>query len=254
MPPRQIFRSEITEIDFNSWESKIIYSEDMPVDPSLLNEDLEVHSWFAGKESLPFFIYGNDLYMLSRDSELQRVHLPHGQKEVIIKNILGSCCLASNGEKIFYTSNIYELRAYDLTTGNDETLGEMRAYNQIYVRGDLLYFSNLDKEGRVYVLDLNTREQKKVLQIPTYNFACDDEYIYFLNSQDNNYLYRADLKNGTPKLLIPLSFGTNIQILEGTPYVYFRAAVPEDWHTETYRINKETWTYERIEAYDAYNQ
>lgn len=244
----------ITEIDFNSWESKIIYSEDMPVDPSLLNEDLEVHSMFAGKKSLPFFVYENDLYMLSMaDSELQRVHLPHGQKEVIIKNILGSG-LAFNGEKIFYTSNIYKLRAYDLTTGKDESLGEMRAYNQIYVRGDLLYFSNLDKEGRVYVLDLNTWEQKEVLQIPTHNFACDDEYIYFLNSQDNDYLYRTDLKNGSPELLIPQSFGTNIQILEGTPYIYFRAAVPDDWHTETYRISKETWTYERIEAYDAYNQ
>ncbi len=244
----------ITQLDLKSWQSKVIYTEDLPADPSLLNNDLEVHSWFAGKDTLPFFIHGNDLFILSDSGLLQKIRLPNGRKETLITNVYGQC-VAFNGEKIYYINNLYELRVYDLASGKDEPLGDIRAVYRLILRGDKLYYPNLDKEGRVYALDLKTNQQQEVLKTPADEFFCDDNYIYFKNPDDHFYLYRADLETGTPELLVPVSnSGFYGQVLEGYPAIYYWLTVRTDtgYDTEIYRINKETWTYEKVEVYDNY--
>lgn len=112
-----------------------------------------------------------------------------------------------------------------------------------------IYYRNIDKGGTIYVYDTETGQDKPLLAVRSTYFVCDDDYIYYVNDDDRGYLYRASLRTGVSELIVPQSLLIyNIQLLDGYPFVYFRCE-SSDFSTETYRIDKQTLFYEKIEEY-----
>ena len=233
----------ITELDPSSYRASILYTEDVSTNPALINSDLEVQEWVIGKANITFFIDGKELYLLS-NMTLHQVDLRSGRKETLINNVYSRS--AFDGEKFYYIDPMFEIRMYKLASREDQPIANLRA-DFLYVRGGKIYYRNIDEGNIVYVYDTKTGQNKAVNSIHSSYFACDDDYIYYLNDDDQGYLYRANLQTGVSEFIAPLT-GYNIQLIDGYPYVYFRA-YRTDFSTETYRIDKQTLTYEKIEEY-----
>lgn len=233
----------VTELDLSTYRTSIIYSEDVSKNPALINSDLEVHQWGMGKANITFFIDGNELYLLS-DMTLRRVDPVTGAKETLVKNVYSRS--AFDGERFYYIDPMFEIRMYDLTSHEDQPIPNLRA-DFLYMRGGKIYYRNIDEGNIVYVYDTVTGQNKAVYSIHSSYFACDDDYIYYLNDDDQGYLYRANLQTGLSEFIAP-QFGYNIQLIDGYPYVYFRG-YGNDFSIETYRIDKQTLSFKKIEEY-----
>lgn len=235
---------KIAELDLSTYETTTLYDEYTSINPALINSDLEVHQWGLGKANIVFFVDGNDIYLLS-DMNLRRVNSVTGAKKVLIKNIYGRN-VAFDGKRIYYINMMFEIRIYDLTSGEDKPISNLRA-DFLYVRRTSIFYRNVDKGGIIYRYDTETRQNETVIPARSTYFACDDDYIYYTNQDDQGYLYRADWHTGISEFIAPLS-GYNIQILDDYPFIYYRVE-GSDFTTETYRIDKQTLSYEEIAEY-----
>lgn len=233
---------KIVELDLSTYETNILYDEFTPMNPAVINSDLEVHRWRLGKANIVFFVDGNELYLLS-DMNLLRVNSVTRAKEVLIRNIYGRN-VAYDGERIYYINTLFEIRIYNLASGEDKPISDLRA-DFLYVRGKSVYYRNVDEDGIVYEYDIETGQSKVVIPTRSTYFACDDDYIYYTNQDDRGYLYRANLHTGVSEFIAPLS-GYNIQIVDGYPFVYYRVVEGSDFRTITYRIDKQTLSYEKV--------
>ncbi len=233
----------VTELDPDTYRTSILYSEDVSKNPALINSDLEVHQWGMGKAAITFFLEGNELYLLS-DMTLRRVNPVTGVKETLVKNVYSRS--AFDGETYYYIDPMFEIRMYNLASRKDQPIANLRA-DFLYVWGKKIYYRNIDEDNLVYVYDTVTGQNKKVIPVHSSYFVCDDDEIYYLNDEDQGFLYRANLQTGVSEFIAPLT-GYNLQILDGYPYVYFRA-YGSDFSIETYRIDKKTLSYEKIEEY-----
>lgn len=236
----------IVELDLSTYRTKVLYDEYTPASPALIHADLEAHGWRFGKEDFAFFMDGADIYILS-GTNLYRVNPVSKAKEFLIKNIYGKN-VAFNGKNIYYINTLFEIRVYDLATGEVSPVSNLRA-DFMYMREKKIYYRNIDKGGTIYVYDTETGQDKALLAVRSTYFVCDDDYIYYVNDDDHGYLYRASLRTGVSELIVPQSLLIyNIQLLDGYPFVYFRCE-SSDFSTETYRIDKQTLFYEKIEEY-----
>lgn len=236
----------IIELDLSTYRTRVLYEEYTPISRALIQSDLEAHGWRFGKEDFAFFMDGADIYIIS-GTNLYRVNPVSKAKEVLIKNIYGKN-VAFNGENIYYIDTLFEIRIYDLASGEERPVSNLRA-DYMYMREKKIYYRNIDKGGTIYVYDAETSQNKALLAVRSTYFVCDDDYIYYVNDDDRGYLYRASLRTGVSELIVPQPLLVyNIQLLDGYPFVYFRCE-SSDFSTETYRIDKQTLFYEKMEEY-----
>lgn len=234
--------NEVIELDPSTFQTSTLYHEKNLKNPALINSDLEVHQRGPGKVNIVFFVDRNDIYFLS-DMRLRRVNSITGETQTLIKNIYGRN-VAYDGKSIYYINTMFEIRRYDLANGQDQPLPDIRA-DFLHMRGGKVYYRNVDKDGTIYMYNMETEQNELVVPNRSVYFVCDDNYIYFTNQEDHSYLYRADLKTGRAEFIMPLA-GYNIQIIDEYPFIYYRVE-GVDFMTDTYRINKKTLTYEKIE-------
>ena len=242
---------EINVIDLKTWNQHRVYYHAQPQAVKLLNDDLETHRWSLGKRILPFMIYGDSLFVYS-DHELKMVNLTNLRETRLIRHILYPSALAFRNGKFYYTNEVNELRVFSLSDRSDLPLMDVRSEFSLYIRGDSLYFFDLDRAYALYSVDLETNRSKKILASGVGEFACDDRYIYFVNQNDDGKLYRADLTTGDQDLLADLSYLTAIQVIDGTPFLYVRAAGGMGRDVITYRINRDDWSSEELTAYEEF--
>ena len=242
---------EINAINLKTWDRRRIYHYAQPQAVKLLNDDLETHRWSLGKRILPFMIYGDSLFIYS-DHELKMINLKTSRETRLIRHILYPSALAFRNGKFYYTNEVNELRVFSLSDRSDLPLMDVRSEFSLYIRGDSLYFFDLDRAYALYSVDLETNQSKKILASGVGEFACDDRYIYFVNQNDDGKLYRADLTTGDQDILADLSYLTAIQVIDGTPFLYVRAAGGMGRDVITYRINRDDWSSEELTAYEEF--
>lgn len=167
---------QINSVNLTNWETRELYTRYPQQAISLLNMDYHIQSSY-GKSKLPFMIYGNKVYILS-DDEIIMVNLG-GSKEVpVIKKIGGG--VAFKDGKFYYINKYSELRVYSLNDKSDEPLHGIKAMYQLYIRGNLLYFLNLNMGLTMYSVNLDSGEIKQVLDADIGHYSCDDKNIYCL--------------------------------------------------------------------------
>ena len=80
---------------------------------------------------------------------------------------------------------------YEIKSGRTDTLYSGKA-ESIRIVNDRMYFRNAADKLYLYSMDLNGGNPKPENEIPELNnLMLDGEYIYYLNTQDGNRLYRA---------------------------------------------------------------
>lgn len=238
---------QVVELDISTYKTSILYEEHSPKNPALINSDLEAHQWSEGKAGIFFFIDGNNIY-ISSGTNLRRVNAGTKSDETILKNIYPGH-VAFNGKKIYYITTAYEINIYDIASGENEPISDIRT-DFFYLRGSKIYYRNLDKDGMIYMYNAATQQNELVTKNHTDNFACDDEYIYYHNQDDQNYLYRTNLQTGFSELMAPIANGYEIQVMDGYPYLY-DYIYGADLSSETYRLDKQTLKYEMIDYQSA---
>lgn len=98
------------------------------------------------------------------------------------------------------------------------------------------------------MIDLSTEQSHSVVSERSYVFACDEEHLYYINQDDQGYLYRINLQTGLSELLVPI-FCLRVHVIEDCSFVYFLTFNSTTGASETYRIDKETLAYQPVEAY-----
>lgn len=242
---------EISVIDLKTWDWRRIYYHAQPQAISLLNDDLETHRWSLGKRMLPFLIYGDSLFVYT-NHELKKIDLKTSFETRLIRNILYPNSLTFRNGKFYYINEVNELRVFSLSDRSDLPLADVRAEFSLFIREDSLYFFDLDRAHALYSVNLETNQLKKILASGVGEFACDDRYIYFVNLNDDGKLYRADLTTGDQTFLADLNYLTNIQVIDGTPFLYIRAAGGMGRGVITYRVNRDDWSFEELTEYEEF--
>jgi len=237
---------KLVELDLDTYKTSILYRETIPKDPALIIDKNSAPMY--AEDYFTFFIDGSDLYLAS-NMKLRRINLDTGKDETIIKNLY-PMRISYDGENIYYVTTMFEVMVYNVGTGEYKTIPDIRA-SVIYLRENKIYYRNEDENGTVYVYDIETGQNKLVIPESATNFVCDDDYLYYINQNDQGYLYRTDLQSDSSVLVAPF-FGYNIQIIDDYPFVYYRAYGADLSTVQTYRIDKETLSYEKIEEYQKY--
>lgn len=150
--------------------------------------------------------------------------------------------MAFDKKNIYYITTASEINIFHIASGENEPIPNIRA-DFFYVRGKNL----LPGYGqRRDCITPKLRKNELVTKNHTGNFACDEEYIYYHNQVDQNYLYRTNLQTGLSELMAPITNGYAIQVIDGYPYLYDNT-YGADLSSETYRVDKRTLTYEKID-------
>lgn len=244
---------QIRSVNLSNWDDQELYTRYPQQQVSIINDDLEIHTWSQGKSFLPFIIFDNKIFLLNEE-ELIMINIGDSKEVPIIKKISQPGGLAFKDGKFYYINKNNELRTYSLLDKSDQPLLGLKAMYQLLIRDNLLYFQNLDRGLTLFSLNLDSNEIRQVLNADIGHYGCDDSYVYFSNLSDNGFLYRADLISGEQTLIAPIAYVSNIQVLEGKPYLYFRAVDPEIGNiVNTYKIYKTDWRSERLEYYTVFN-
>ena len=245
---------EIIGVDLKGWDQRRIYYHSQPGGVKLLNDDLEEHQWSLGKRDLPFMIYGDSLFLYS-DHDVKMVNLTTGKETRLIRHVLYPSALAFRNGKFYYTNTVNEVRVFSLDDRSDFPLSGVRAEFTLFIRGDFLYFFDIDREGALYSVDLTTKVLKKVAAGGIGMYTVDDDWLYYVDFSSDGSVYRMDLATGEKSLLLGEPHASNLQVIDGTPYLYVRIAnwTPENVTIDTYRINRTDWHVERLDAYDEFN-
>lgn len=70
--------------------------------------------------------------------------------------------------------------------------------NKYFVTEDGIYYSS----DKIYKTDLEGKDQKVISKYPAYAMKLDGDWIYYINSKDNNKLYKVNINNGINELVI----------------------------------------------------
>jgi hypothetical protein len=97
------------------------------------------------------------------------------------------------------------------------------------------------------VFELSTEQSQPVVADRSTDFVCDDGYLYYINQDDQGYLYRFNLTTGISELLVPI-YGHKVYVIADYPFVYYQTFDFPTGASDTYRITKETLQFEFIEA------
>ncbi len=245
---------EIIGVDLKGWDQRRIYYHSQPGEVKLLNDDLEEHQWSLGKRDLPFMIYGDSLFLYS-DHGVKMVSLTTGKETLLIRHVLYPSALTFRDGKFYYTNAVNEVRVFSLDDRSDLPLSGVRAEFTLFIRGDLLYFFDIDREDALYSVDLTTKALKKVAAGGIGMYTVDDDFLYYADDSSDGFVYRIDLATGEKSLLLDEPHASNLQVIDGTPYLYVRIAswAPENVTIDTYRIDRTDWRVERLDAYDEFN-
>ena len=245
---------EIIGVDLKGWDQRRIYYHSQPGEVKLLNDDLEEHQWSLGKRDLPFMIYGDSLFLYS-DHGVKMVSLTTGKETLLIRHVLYPSALTFRDGKFYYTNAVNEVRVFSLDDRSDLPLSGVRAEFTLFIRGDLLYFFDIDREDALYSVDLTTKALKKVAAGGIGMYTVDDDFLYYADDSSDGFVYRIDLATGEKSLLLDEPHASNLQVIDGTPYLYVRIAswTPENVTIDTYRIDRTDWRVERLDAYDEFN-
>lgn len=245
---------EIIGVDLKGWDQRRIYYYSQPGGVKLLNDDLEEHQWSLGKRDLPFMIYGDSLFLYS-DHGVKMVSLTTGKETLLIRHVLYPSALTFRDGKFYYTNAVNEVRVFSLDDRSDLPLSGVRAEFTLFIRGDLLYFFDIDREDALYSVDLTTKALKKVAAGGIGMYTVDDDWLYYADDSSDGFVYRMDLATGEKSLLLDEPHASNLQVIDGTPYLYVRIAswTPENVTIDTYRIDRTDWRVERLDAYDEFN-
>jgi hypothetical protein len=244
---------QIRSVNLSNWDIHELYTRYPQQQVSIINDNLEIHSASQGKSLLPFMIYDNKIFILSNE-ELVMVNLGSSKAVPIINKISQQGGLAFKDGIFYYINKINELRMYSLVDKADKPIFGIKAMYQLFIRGNHLYFQDLNRGLTLYSLDLDSNEIRQVLNADIGYYVCDDTNVYFSNLNDNGFLYRSDLISGEQTLIAPIAYVSNIQVFEGKPYLYIRAVDPEVGNSLiTYKIHKTDWHSERLEYYEGFN-
>ncbi len=237
---------EIIELELSTYKSRTIYAEETANPPSLFNTSEPANPGNATMDGgIAFFLTDDEIFIHSGKS-LERINRASSSKKTIINNIR-SMHVAFDGENIYYTNDIYEVFAYNISNNEQHTIADIRA-EYFYLQGNKIYYSNVDENYAVFVHDLITDQSRPVVSDRSFNFVCDDDYLYYINQDDQGFLYRINLQTGISEFIAPF-FGYRIQIIDDYPFIYYYAYDYDTGFIETYRIDKKTLSYEKVEEY-----
>lgn len=236
---------KIIELDLDTYLSRTIYSEEKVDAPFLFsNAELDTQGGLPYAFAPAFFLTDTHIFLFT-ESIVEKINRFTGAKETIIDD-LRPRHLAFDGEKIYYTNEIHELFAYDISTGRKRSLGDIRA-ESFYLDHDRIYYSNTDENFLIYVFELSTEQSQLIVAERSTDFVCDDDYLYYINQDDQGYLYRFNLTTGISELLVPI-YGHKVYVIADYPFVYYQTFDFPTGASDTYRIAKETLQFEVIEA------
>lgn len=111
-------------------------------------------------------------------------------------NTLSNIC--NNGLAAFYKDNIYFVNVYR----GEELYKECgKMYSQITsdkvkyvnIKNDVIYYSTL--LGEVKSIDINSKNEKIILEGPVESFILYKSYLFYINRLDNYSLYKYDLES-----------------------------------------------------------
>ena len=94
------------------------------------------------------------------------------------------------GEMIYYQNDPdnESLYVYDMTAATNTKLNDEASYN-IQVVDNVIYYTTYEA---IKSIDLNTQEEKTILNAPSLNLVIDGTNLYYISQQDY-YMYRYDL-------------------------------------------------------------
>ncbi|MCD4712315.1 MAG: DUF5050 domain-containing protein [Clostridiales bacterium] len=141
-------------------------------------------------------------------------------------NIANSNFWSFQGNELFYTAN-YDVGIYNLETG-DLSKVENHGGNNSYVVGNDLYFSHITGIRRA---DLSTGEYVQLSNSRANYINVHEDWVYFVNSMDNDTIYRMKTDGSEPQQLSILSSVRCLIQYDG--YLYFN---PYSEYNKLYRM------------------
>lgn len=243
---------EFIQLNMNDYQEKVIYSDRKNKGPELITSRLftDEGGW-SGKPITPFIV--KDQYLLLTDqsfvdgsNSIASVNLHTGQTKLLIENYLGN--IGFKGDQIFYINNLFQIRGFDLVTQEDFGFQNIRA-SDLFLGGKKIYFRNIDEGEVIYSLDIETGLTDLVINQAVGNFIVDGGYFYYVNPQDNWYLYRMDLVSKQTEMIVPLGMGYLLQTHPESPFIIYTISNIEN-HQGVFsyiKIDKKTMQYSIIE-------
>lgn len=243
---------KIVQLNLNDFQEKIIYSDKKNDGPELIKSGLFTDEGISsGKQTTPFFVEDHYLYLteqslMDASNSITSINLNSGQKKLLIENYLGN--IGFTGDQIIYIDNMYQIRMFDIVTKEDFGFQNIRA-SDLYVGGNKIYFRNIDEGEVIYNLDIESGLTDLVIDQAVGNFIVDGGYLYYVNPQDDWYLYRMDLFSKQIEMIVPLGNGYLLQTHPESPFIIYTITNIEN-HQGRFsyiKIDKKTMQYSIIE-------
>lgn len=147
------------------------------------------------------------------------------------------------GNYIYYQRYSEEEKPLGLTlfkvkiNGRDDTLLSKDPINPIAIQNNTLYYTGLDRDHNIYRMNLSTGSSSLLYEGNCAYCIVQDDYIYFMDQENNMAITRMDLDGNNPIALVEEKTSTYNISLDGT-YIYYQ--VDEGDNNGFYRYNTKT--------------
>lgn len=202
----------------------------------------------SGRELSPFILFRGELYLL-RAQNLLRINLHTGRERTLIEGLAGSNALTFRNGYFYYINKIHQVRRLSLWNAEVIHLAGLYASFSLHIQGDQLFFDNPDDAHSIFTYDLRQGNLRRLSEETGLAFASDEQYFYFINTNDNSRPYRIALQDRQAAALAPIGGGVFILPIIGTEQVFFLATDPKDAKLLPYHIGLSDGSLEFLEAY-----
>lgn len=169
-------------------------------------------------------------------ASLERINLETAESEVLVNS---ECFLMGRGELGVYYLMRSDSILYFMNGETKRTEKMVFTPYAEYVINDLTgmaYCAGDETSGKLVAHNMHTGDKRTLNSYYCTNLVLTDQYVYFINGSDNNFLYRTALADGKTELVtasVPLS--GRIYAVNG--YIYYTS--PNE-RSRIYRIDEQT--------------
>lgn len=182
--------NDIYQINLEDFGQEVVFSQQLSSVDSFLGLSQKSIS-FGIRDIKKMFIYGDDLYFLTNNTDGLYCYSILGKSiEKIISDDVFNNNLSVISKKIYYINSMLELKCYDMQSGKEEVISDIPC-RSLYVYDEDVFVSG--SKG-IFSVDTGPGMTKKLSDIPSNNIAFDGENLFYTDPKGSLILVNPEGK------------------------------------------------------------
>lgn len=214
------YSHEIIELNINDFSRKVVYSDISADGLEMRNTLFGFGKYIPVEEVLEnevndFFVYGSSIFMAKTNGIYRFDTEKNKLIQIYDKNVWGFSFV---NNQLYYIDEVMDLYRYSLNENSAKKV-DIGKIDRLFITQEFLFYKDFI-DGFLYRTNHDGSERTLIFDFEVNEINFDDNFIYYLNAKDKNFLYQCDF-NGENTQKIAVITDTNIFVFSNYEKLVF---------------------------------